>query len=242
MVKVHSDRRGLLLAQLRQLITHSRERGANKLPAERRLAEELQASRGLIRTLLGELAAEGLVQAMPQSGWLITGQALSEPNNSLIGFSEMGRLYGYEPHSDVLESSIRLGDESEITRLRIAPLSRVWVLRRLRRLDERPVSVEQVVLPLEMAGDLPKRDMTNRSLIADLEEFGVLVTRTDVTIEAQVAGPSLAPFLDLQVGAPVLTQREVAFDQYGRELFLGHADYRSDSYRFRSTLTRKTRP
>lgn len=97
-----------------------------------------------------------------------------------------------------------------------------------------------MVLPLSSVGDLPARDMTNRSLLEDLGSIGVLVTRTDVTIEAQVAGPSLALFLQLDRGAPVLTQRETAYDQFGREVFLGHADYRSDSYRFRSTLIRRT--
>lgn len=240
MASIQRQRRDSSLAALRQEVTAARERGLDRLPAERQLAEDLQVSRGLVRSLLGELAKEGLVQAMPQSGWLLTGQALSEPNNALIGFSQMGRLYGYEPQSEVLESSVRLVHESEAPRLRVPPMSRVWTLRRLRRLDALPVSVEQVVLPLDLVGHLPTRDMTNRSLLADLEAIGVLVTRTDVTIEAQVAGPSLALFLQLDSGAPVLTQREIAYDQFGREVFLGHADYRSDSYRFRSTLTRRT--
>ena len=235
------ERRESLLSALRQIVRTAQEQGLDKLASERRLADELEISRGLLRTLLATLAEEGLIRPRKQSGWLLTGQTISEPNNALIGFSEMGRLYGYRTHSEVLESVVRLGYEDELHRLRLPEMSRVWVLRRLRSLDDRPVSVEQVLLPLMAVGTLHQRDMTDRSLLTDLAEIGVVVTRTDVTIEAQAASATVAPFLNLERGAPVLTQREVAYDQYGREIFLGHADYRADSYHFRSTLTRRSR-
>lgn len=231
--------REALLDQLRGVVANAREAGCERLPAERTLAASLQVSRGTLRRALEDLAREGLVQARPQSGWMLTGQALSEPAHALIGFSEMGQLYGYEPHGEVLASVVRLAHPAEESRLGLGPLSRVWELRRRRLLGRRPVSVETVVLALSLADGLPDIDFTDRSLLADLDARGIRVTRTDVIVQAALADQSDGALLDLEVGDAVLTQDEVAFDQFGREVFLCHAVYRADSYRFRSTLTRR---
>lgn len=228
-----------LLQRLREVVGEARDAGRQRLPAERQLAASLQVSRGTLRRALEDLAREGLVQARPQSGWLLTGQALSEPAHALIGFSQMGELYGYEPHGEVLGSLVRLADPSEEARLGLAPLSRVWVLRRRRLLGRQPVSIEEAVLSLALVDGLPGLDFTDRSLLADLDARGIRVTRTDVIVQAALVDAADGALLDLPVGAAVLTQDEVAFDQFGREVFLCHAVYRADSYRFRSTLTRR---
>lgn len=231
------DRRQTLRRRLRLAIQAARDGAHDRLPSERKLSEDLGASRGLVRSLLAELETEGLLQRRGQSGWILTGQSLSEPNNSVIGFSEMGRMYGYVTSSEVKSSHIRLAREAEIIRMRLAPLSRVWVLVRLRALDGRPVSLEEVVMPTEQAADLPTLDLTDRSLFAELEGRNVLVSRIDVTIEAEVASASSGELLHLQRNDPVLAQRELGYDQFGRELFLCRAIYRADSYSFRTTLT-----
>jgi len=231
------DRREALRRRLRLAVQSARDNAHDRLPSERKLAEDLGASRGLVRSLLEELETAGLLQRRSQSGWILTGQSLSEPKNSVIGFSEMGRMYGYATSSEVKNSHIRLAREAEVLRMRLAPLSRVWVLRRVRALDDRPVSLEEVVMPTAQAGDLPTLDMTDRSLFEELQKRNVVVSRVDVTIEAEVAPNFLAELLKLKLSDPVLAQREIGFDQFGRELFLCRAAYRADSYRFRTTLT-----
>lgn len=231
------DRRQALRRRLRLAIQAARDSAHDRLPSERKLSEDLGASRGLVRSLLAELEAAGMLQRRGQSGWILTGQSLSEPKNSVIGFSEMGRMYGYVTSSEVKSSHIRLAREAEVMRMRLAPLSRVWVLVRLRALDERPVSLEEVVMPAEQAGDLPTLDLTDRSLFEELQERNVLVSRIDVTIEAEVASNPMAELLNLKSSDPVLAQRELGYDQFGRELFLCRATYRADSYSFRTTLT-----
>lgn len=239
MAENQKERRDALLRQLRTTALAVQESGHDRMPPERKLAADLGISRGLLRSLLTELEGAGLLRRRNQSGWLLARRSLSEPNNSVIGFSEMGRMYGYEAGSRVLGSVVRQATESELLRLRLAPLSRVWVLTRARSLDQRPVSLEEVVIPFVRARELQVLDMTDRSLFAELHSLGTVVSRVDVSIEARTASSAACEVLGLEPGSPVLSQRELAFDQFGGELYLCRATYRADSYSFRTTLTRR---
>lgn len=241
MAETRAHHRHELLSQLRSRILASAAEGRTRLPSERALAGELAVSRGALRSALTELAGEGLLQPKAQSGWHLSGRTISEPNNTVIGFTEMSRLFGHEPRSRVLKSGVRLARETEVACLRLSPVSQVWVIKRLRFLGSRPTSLEEVVMAADRAGDLTDLDMTDRSLFTELGRRGIEVSRTDVVVEAEVADESNATLLDLQPGSPLLTQHETSYDQHGRELFLCYAQYRADSYRFRSTLTRRTR-
>jgi GntR family transcriptional regulator len=224
---------------LRSLIASVGHTNDDRLPPERALAQTLGVSRGRIRRLLQNLAEEGLVVAKAQSAWRVSGQTISEPSQTLVGFSEMAAMYGYAAHSEVLSATTRLANGNEPRQLRLNELDRVYELVRRRYLDSRPVSVENIVIPLELAGNIPLLDFTDRSLFNELAVNGVDVRRTDAVVEAIEAPAHVAALLNLDVGAPILFQQEAGFDSYGRPLFLGHAHYRGDSYRFRSTLWRK---
>ncbi len=224
---------------LRALVTSIANSNDDRLPPERILAQTLQVSRGRIRRLLQALAEEGLVVSKPQSAWRASGVTISEPSQTLVGFSEMAAMYGYTAHSEVLSTTNRLATANEARQLRLHELDPVFGLTRRRYLDDRPVSIETIVLPLDLAGDIPGQDFTDRSLFQELANNGIDIRRTDAVVEAIAAPTHVAVLLHLEPGAPVLLQQEAAFDSYGRPLFLGEAHYRGDSYRFRSTLWRK---
>ena len=211
----------------------------DRLPPERVLAQQLGVSRGLVRRLLQQLADEGLVVSKPQSAWRASGRSISEPSQTLVSFTEMATMYGYVPHTEVLSTTTRLASADESRQLRLQELDPVFELVRRRHLDTRPVSVETVVLPISLAGDLPSRDLTDRSLFVELAANGVEVRRTDAVVEAAAAPAHVSSLLGIQERSPVLLQQESSFDSIGRPLFLGQAYYRADSYRFRSTLWRK---
>jgi len=224
---------------LLHLVMSVGEGNGDRLPPERRIAQQLGISRGLVRRLLQELARQGLVVAKPQSAWRASGQTISEPSQTLVGFTEMATMFGYRPRGEVLSATTRLATEDEAHQLQRQALDPVHELKRRRLLDARPVSIETVVLPLSLAGTIPQTDMTDRSMFADLADSGVEIRRTDAVVEAAVAPTHIAQGLGLSDGEPVLLQRELSFDRFGRPVFVAEAYYRADSYRFRSTLWRK---
>ncbi len=226
-------------AALRALVGSLANSNDDRLPPERTLALQLGVSRTRVRRLLQNLAAEGLVIAKPQSAWRASGQAISEPSQTLVSFSEMAVMYGYTPHSEVLSATVRLASSSEARRLHLQELDPVFELIRRRFLDSRPVSIETVVIPLALAGSQAQADFTDQSLFRALADEGIEVRRTDAVVEAVSAPAHISALLNLDDHAPVLLQQEASFDSYGRPLFLGLAYYRGDSYRFRSTLWRK---
>lgn len=197
MAKNRADHRQLLLAHLRSVVATASSDGLSRLPAERVLAADLGVSRGALRSLLACLADEGLLQPRAQSGWHINSATISEPSQTLVGFTEMSRLHGHEPRARVLSSVVRLCRDSEATRLRIPNPSKVWMLRRLRYLGEQPTSLEEVVMPCSRAADLTQIDMSDESLFAALSQRGIEVSRTDVVVDAEVADATLANILDL---------------------------------------------
>ena len=75
----------------------------DRLPSERWLCDELGVSRATVRRALEELMAEGMVESRGR-GSFVTGEALVEPPNTLMGLTELGERRGLEAGADVLEA------------------------------------------------------------------------------------------------------------------------------------------
>ncbi len=92
----------------------------DRLPSERWLCDELGVSRATVRRALEELMADGMVESRGR-GSFVTGEALVEPPNTLMGLTELGRSRGLEAGADVLEANVRPATLDEAETFSIAP-------------------------------------------------------------------------------------------------------------------------
>ena len=209
-----------------------------RLPGERALAAELAVSRQTLRQALRQLADEGVLQPSPQRGWYVTTKLISDPPNVLHSFTDMARARGLTPSTRVLLSKRRAATLKEADRLAVAPASPVLELRRLRSLDDIPVSVDQTIVALIRAPGLAELDLDDASLYGTLDACGVHVARSNYSLRAEGASAEDADLLQLAPGSPVLVGEEVTFDVADVPILCGQLVYRGDAYEFQATLYR----
>jgi GntR family transcriptional regulator len=210
----------------------------DRLPSERWFCDELGVSRATVRRALEELMAEGLVESRGR-GSFITGDAVVEPPNTLMGLSEVARSRGLDATARVLGLDVRPATIDEAETFGIAPGAELFELRRVRMLDGLPISIDVNRVPLRLLPDAPDIDFTTASLYEALDRAGHGPGRADYELEARGADGPEAALLGLAQGAPVLSATTVAIADDGRVIDLGRTVYRADRYRFQATLMRR---
>jgi GntR family transcriptional regulator len=203
-------------------------------------------SRVTLRQALARLQERGLVESKAGRGWFVAdstaprpprpGRPLFEAPGKLMSFTEMAKTKGSVPDSIVLEQHSRPASFDEADALVIMPGSDVFVLRRVRRLNGMPVAVDRSVIPLHILPNALSIDFERASLHAAFNAADALPVAAETEVEAIVADPELAEFLEVDAGFPLLKVRQAFFDHHGRVVESGAIVYRSDRYRFRSRL------
>jgi len=97
-------------------------------------------------------------------------------------------------------------------------------LHRLRRVEERPVMHETMVLPEERLPDFPRaaEDVSELLYRHLLERYGIRVSAVRESVQVVLASEKDGRLLELPLPAAVLLIRETAFDQAGGVVLLSN--------------------
>jgi GntR family transcriptional regulator len=211
-----------------------------RLPSEAALTRRFGVSRVTLRMALAHLEQRSIVHPQAGRGWFVGPPAaerpVSEEPGVLQSFTEMARSRGLQPGAVVLHCVRRPADLEEAEELGVAPGADLLSLRRLRQLDGIPVAVDHSLVPAHLLPDVAGDDFRDASLYAVLQRRGVRPHRADYEVQAIAADADHARLLGVDVGAPLLSARQICLDVAGRRIERGHITYRGDRYRFRAVL------
>jgi GntR family transcriptional regulator len=228
--------------QVYRLIADEIARGTlapgEKVPSERLLMETLGVSRTTVRRALRELAEDGIIEASARRGSFVSFAPLAEPANRLMSFTELGADRGLVASARVLLMTVLPATIEEAEVFAVAPGADLFHLSRLRMLDGVPAAVDYSRIPLARAPFLPTLDFTRRSLYETLDRAGASPVRAAYSVASAAADPDRAALLGLDEGEPLLVASTTTFDAAGKVVELGETAYRSDRYRFQTTLVR----
>jgi GntR family transcriptional regulator len=212
-------------------------RGA-RLPPERVICEQLSVSRATVRRAMRQLSEEGFVESWVGRGTFVTSGVLSDPPDTYRSFTELAAERGLVASARVLTREIRPAGLDEADALRIAPGTEVFDLERVRMLDEMPIALDHVRVPLAKAPSLANVDFSSASLYLTLAGAGVAPVRGDYAVTAVGADERQAAELETSVGAPLLLVTSAGYEAGGSVIELSETLYRADRFRFQATLHR----
>lgn len=106
----------LVISQIKDLISSGNVKPGEKLPPERKLAEQLGVSRSQIREAINKLQIHGIVKVQPQSGTVVTGIGRVAVQGLITNFLQLEK----EDFESLVDTRILLEKESA----RLAALNR----------------------------------------------------------------------------------------------------------------------
>jgi GntR family transcriptional regulator len=229
-------------ARLRQSIQQAIETGAlesgQNLPSERELASDLSLSRVTVRKAIAGLVEDGMLVQRQGAGTYVA-ERIVKSFSKLTGFTDDLRARGLKPRVEFLDRSIGVVTPEEALALSLSPGARVVRLRRLRFAADKPLALENTVVPQTILKD-PKS--VKLSLYEFLERAGCRPTRALQRLRAVALDAAQARLLALPTGSPALSIERRAFLEDGRAVEFTQSLYRGDAYDFVAELTSESSP
>lgn len=198
------------------------------LPSERELSEWLGISRITVRKALSELESLKIVVRTRGYGTYINDQ-MEYHLKEARGFTQQVQHQGKKPGTEWLAKCVVGCSESVAERLELPVGSDVFLLKRIRYIDDAPLSVAESYVPLDFIHDV--NDIT-LSLYAYFRSQNRNPMRTRSWVSAKIADQSLQTSLKLSEDAAVLVVKQLAFDQINVPIEYSISYCRADSYVF----------
>jgi DNA-binding GntR family transcriptional regulator len=231
-----------LHSQLRATIDHRIESGEwppeSQVPSERELCGRFQVSRITVRQALHQLVADGRLIRILGRGTFVATSPLRKQLLPLVGFSEDVLARGQRPGARILRFEASVSSLVVAQALQLPVGSGVFVLRRLRSANGRPMALETVHLPEQLVPGLLDESLEDRSLYKLLRQrYGIRPARALQQWQAVPCPADDAALLGLRKGSPVLQIQRTTFDARGHAFEYLESFFRGDRYVFQAELT-----
>ena len=209
---------------LRERIRDNTYAPGQRLPSESDLALEFRVSRASIRTVLAQLAIEGLILRKQGDGTYVN-ERLPEVNTHLGGLWEFTRLIessGYQVSIQAISSSTRLASVQEARVLDLDSNSEVISMDRIFFADNRPVILAQNVLPLttlKQPRSAIDGNMPIKAFVKNYCDREIAFAISD--IRATLATKTIVDNLELEINSPLLKLKMTFYDRDNIPLLFG---------------------
>ncbi len=222
---------------LREKIASGEWRPGDMVPSERELSERYHISRMTARQALSELATEGLLRREQGRGTFVAEPKIEHGLTRLTGFTEDMKARGLEPGARVIRLVLLAPPVLAMRALQIAPDKQIILLERLRLAGGEPIALETSHLYFSGVEGLLDENFENHSLYQILsEKYQISPARAVQKIGADLSTKREQQLLELWEGAPVLRNKRITYDQWGRPFEYTESAYRADRYEFQAEL------
>ncbi|MCL6444427.1 MAG: GntR family transcriptional regulator [Alicyclobacillus sp.] len=209
------------------------------VPSERELCAEFQVSRQTIRKALDDLEQKGRIYRLPGKGTFVADKKYTDHELQwFIGFHEDASMQHKAPSSRILRQTVALATPEIATKLEIPHGTQLFVLERLRCVDDEPMCLVTSYIPLELCPDLLRQDFTNQSLYEFLLRNGLTIYKARRSIEVIEASSTEASYLEVQSGSPLLLFQSLGFLEQGSPFEYVRSRYPAYKARFESEVFR----
>lgn len=234
-VPLYSQLKEALLALIQ---SHALEVG-DAIPSEQELGRRFRVSRITVRRAIDELAREGHLVTRQGKGTFVAWPKIERPMNRLKSFSTATAEEGYRPGSRLLALRHEKASSDVAAALEVEKGQWVWMVERLRLVDDEPLGVSEVYLNLPPESYLTPAELEREgSLWSILEKKGIVLTRAAETIQAVSAEARQAELLQIEEGTPLLLIEGTVYTDTAIPIEYHRMFNRGDRYKYSVHLTR----
>ncbi len=182
------------------------------IPSEMQLAKELDVSQGTVRKAITELVEKNVLTRRQGRGTFIANHDI---RRALFHFFHISDKAGHKvlPDSKALYCRRKKATQKEISKLQLAPGSKVIRIERIRFLTDKPTILETISLPEHFFNEFGKvNDCSLPNMLYELyeQQFGITIHSANEELRAIAASEHDAALLNLEAGTPLLEIERIA--------------------------------
>ncbi|AVP01546.1 MULTISPECIES: GntR family transcriptional regulator [Enterobacter cloacae complex] len=224
---------------LREKITAGELKPGDALPTESSLQETFSVSRVTVRQALKLLTEEQIIESIQGSGSYVREERVNYDIYRLTGFYEKLADRNVDTHSDVKTFEVIKADVKLAETLNIRPDDKVWHVKRVRFIKQKPVNLEETWMPLAMFADLTWEVMENSKYHYIEQIKKMVIDRSEQELVPIMPSQEAIDALALDPAKPILEKVSRGFLKDGRVFEYSRNVFNSDDYKF--TLVAKRR-
>jgi len=210
------------------------------LGSETDLQEQFKVSRVTLRQAVGLLVEQGLVVRKQGKGTFVEASPLRFPLDTLEGTTQIASTLGRSTKSKVVRFRTIKGTAHVRAMLEADPPSKLVQVCRLDFAGDEPLAYATIHLPERIGERLSRAQLEGEALYPLLERtLGEVATEAHQTIQSAGASEEVAQYLQIPVGAPILTVTRTTRDQAGEPIEYSVIEFRANAIQFSISLRRR---
>lgn len=227
--------------QLRSKIQQGVYPPLSQLPSENELSDLFNVSRITVRQALHKLSQEGLIFKVHGKGTFVSKPKAYQNITQLQGFAEAMSHTGHKILNEVLSVKVIEAPIKVASKLRISVHSQVVEIKRVRLLNNEPVSYELTYLPATVGKQLVEKEVDLRStdIFSAIErDLSIPLGYADLNIDAIQADDELAQLLSVDVNTPILRVERLTHDAQNQPLDYEYLYFSGESFQYQLRIFR----
>lgn len=213
----------------------------SQLPSENELSDLFNVSRITVRQALHKLSQEGLIFKVHGKGTFVSKPKAYQNITQLQGFAEAMSHTGHQILNEVLSVKFIEAPIKVASKLRISVHSQVVEIKRVRLLNNEPVSYELTYLPATVGKQLVEKEVDLRStdIFSAIErDLSIPLGYADLNIDAIQADDELAQLLSVDVNTPILRVERLTHDAQNQPLDYEYLYFSGESFQYQLRIFR----
>ncbi|HHA2008674.1 GntR family transcriptional regulator [Enterobacter quasimori] len=224
---------------LREKINAGELKPGDALPTESSLQEAFNVSRVTVRQALKLLTEEQIVESIQGSGTYVKEERVNYDIYQLTGFYEKLADRNVDTHSEVSIFEVLKADAKLAEKLNLSHDDKVWHVKRVRFIKQKPVNLEETWMPLAMFPDLTWEVMENSKYHYVEQLKKLVIDRSEQELVPIMPSEEAIAALSLDPAKPILEKVSRGFLKDGRVFEYSRNVFNTDDYKF--TLVAKRR-
>jgi len=208
------------------------------LPSENVLTQTYDVSRVTVRRALDQLVEDGLVKKHKGQGTIVTLAGSAKNKSRITGLLSNLVSQGLEFSNKTLFWDVVTPTQWVAQKLDLTAGSECYLIRRIRYLDDAPISHASIYLPQEIGAEIIANAGSDLFVLDLLEETSNPVIDMTFDMSATLADGEVAELLDLATGSPILRMQGLGYDAQQRPIYFQDSRYHPDRYEYRVNLVR----
>ncbi|WP_375748738.1 GntR family transcriptional regulator [Vibrio sp. HN007] len=202
------------------------------LPTEAQLREEFSVSRVTVRQALKLLIENGELESVQGSGTYVKASKVNYDIYQQTSFNEKWAHLNVVTRSEVLAFEITLPSLTMAEHLNVTEDERIFYIKRVRFIDDNPITVEETWMPLTLFPDLTYEVMRNSKYDYIENQKGMVIDRSEQEIVPVLPPNKVSDLLGIDPSQPIIEKRTRSYLMDGTVFEYSRNYFKSTDYKF----------